>query len=131
MMIIKAILFLLYIQTGIGTTFSTVDKFNPNPSLACRTGQVLKDSSFVVAHREIPCNTKILVCNLRTSKCIESVVMDRGPYGVIKSNYTSVVDLSLKTAKAIGHNGFEPVVIFSPVRVPNEKPKKKYIRKNS
>jgi len=131
MMIFKAILFLLYIQVGIGTNFSSVDRFNPNPSLACKSGETLKDSSFVVAHRELPCNTRILVCNTRTSKCVESVVMDRGPYGVTKSQYTSVIDLSLKTAKAIGHNGFEPVVIFSPTQIPNKGPKKKYVRKNS
>ncbi len=133
MLILYKILILkLFLQAGIGTVFSSVDKYNPNPHLACAVSKVLKDSDLVVAHRELPCNAKVVVCNQRTQLCVNAVVKDRGPFGVLGSHYTSIIDLSPRVAKAIQHNGFEEVIVGAATLIPNKPPKKKpYIRKNS
>lgn len=125
------LLFKLYLQLGIGTVFSSHDKFNPNPHLACAPNKVLKDSDLVIAHRELPCFSRVIICNPRTSLCTKATTLDKGPFGINNSQYTSVVDMSEGVQKAIGHNGFEPVVIGSTVPIPNKAPKKKYVRKDS
>jgi hypothetical protein len=126
-MIVLLITILLNAQVGIGTVFSSEDRYNPNPSEAC-TGKILKDNSLVVAHRELPCGSLVTVCNVRTKLCVSAKVTDRGPFGVTKGNYTSVVDMTPFVAKKIKHNGMEPVVVFSENKIENKKPK---IRKRS
>jgi len=131
-MLIQILFLKLFLQTGIGTTFSSVDKYNPNPHLACATNKVLKDTDLVIAHRELPCFTKVIVCNVRTEKCTSAIVKDRGTFGITGDHYTAVVDMSLEVAKRIESNGFEPIILFSPVPIPNKPPKKKaYVRKLS
>lgn len=118
---------LLNAQVGTGTVFSAVDKYNPNPSQAC-TGKILKDNSAVVAHRDLPCGSLVTVCNLRTKLCTSAKVTDRGPFGIVKGNYTSVIDMTPFVARKIKHNGMEPVVVFAIEKIENKKPK---IRKRS
>ena len=131
-MLIQILFLKLFLQTGIGTVFSAVDKYNPDPHLACAPHQILKDTDLVIAHRELPCFAKVIVCNVRTEKCTSAVVKDRGPFGITGNHYTAIVDMSEAVAKKLDSNGFEPVLIFSPVPIPNKPPKKKlYIRKLS
>ncbi len=131
-MIIQALLLKLFLQVGIGTVFSSVDKYNPDPHLACSPNKILKDTDLVIAHRELPCFTKVIVCNVRTEKCSPAIVKDRGTFGITGNHYTAIVDMSEAVAKKIDSNGMEPVLIFSPVPIPNKPPKKKvYVRKTS
>ncbi len=138
-MLILKVLLTLYLQVGMGTTFSSNDVYNPNPTLACRPGVILKDSDPVIAHRELPCGAKVSVCNPRTKKCTIATVLDRGPFGILgkgnKRTYTSIVDMSPGVTKLLGHNGFEPVYILSPWPIENRPPpapkKKKYQRRDS
>lgn len=132
-MTIQIFLLKLFLQVGIGTVFSAVDKYNPDPHLACVHGKILKDSDLVIAHREIPCGQKVVVCSQRTQLCVTAVTQDRGPYGIIGKHYTSIVDLSPGVAAKIGHNGFEEVVISTTTPIPNKNPPKRklYVRKDS
>jgi len=38
-----------------------------------------------IAHRYIPIGTKGIICNLRTQRCVSTIVKDRGPFGAIRS----------------------------------------------
>jgi len=106
------------VHSGPSTQFSSVDIYNPNPTLAC-TGQLIDDNSYIVAHRSLPCGTLVRVCNKDMSKCVQARVLDRGPYGCkrkrgnVCEEYRSDLDLSLATAKAIGHKGFEEIIFLS------------------
>ncbi len=106
----------LILGSGMSTQFYEIDEYNPNPSLAC--GGSLKDTMRVVAHRTLPCNTRLTICNKDLTKCTEAVVKDRGPYGCkVKVNkdcviYKSEIDLSKQTSIDIRHSGMEPVFYF-------------------
>lgn len=47
-------------------------------------GSKFKKTDHHIAHRKIPLNTEGIICNLRTKKCISTVVKDRGPFGAIR-----------------------------------------------
>ncbi len=123
--LILTIKLMMTVQMGTGTIFSAVDVYNPNPSLACN-GRILNDSDLVVAHREAPCGTKITVCNVRTEKCVIATKLDAGPFGKIKGEYTSIIDISPGVAKAIKFNGFEKIMITYSLKEKQKKlPKRK------
>ena len=86
-----------------------------------------------IAHRTLPCNTKVRIRMLRTGRTVIAEVVDRGPFGActipgwkpsdrkcqprskywrVKKNgdhgpgvYRSIADLLPATAKALGHRG--------------------------
>lgn len=121
----------MYFQVGTGTVFSSVDKFNPNPTLGCDVRKTLNDKSNVIAHRDLPCGAQVIVCNPRTAKCTIAIKQDSGPYGVTKGRYTAIVDMTKKVQKELGHNGMEPVILISPIPIEESLPKKKHKRINS
>ncbi len=106
----------IFLGMGMSTQFYAIDPYNIDPHLAC--GGVLVDTMRVVAHRTLPCNTKLLVCNKDLSKCTKAVVKDRGPYGCKAKigkdciSYRSEIDLSKQVSIDIDHSGFEPVYYF-------------------
>lgn len=78
-----------------------------------------------IAHRTLPCGTRVVIINQRTQKWAVARVMDRGPYGALyngqwvlkRSNkdpgsWRGGADLLPAVAKKLGHNGFEKVTIF-------------------
>lgn len=86
-----------------------------------------RSSDLGIAHRTLPCGTRVIIVNERTHKWSSAVVMDRGPYGAIyhgqwvlkRSNndpgrWRGGVDLLPAVAKKIGHNGFEKVKLLVP-----------------
>jgi rare lipoprotein A (peptidoglycan hydrolase) len=109
-----------YVDVGIGTVFSSDDEFNPDNRAAC-THKKLDDKGMYIAHRTLPCKSKVVVCNSRNNKCVLTTVIDRGPYGLTFNGkrvvHTSVVDMTEAVAKRIGHNGFERVFIISPRKI--------------
>ena len=109
-----------YIDVGIGTVFSSDDEFNPDNKAAC-THKKLDDKGMYIAHRTLPCKSKVVVCNSRNSKCVLTTVIDRGPYGLTFNGkrvvHTSIVDMTEGVAKRIEHNGFEKVFIISPRKI--------------
>jgi hypothetical protein len=110
-----------YIDVGIATTFSSDDLYNPNNITACYPHKKLDDNALVIAHRSLPCNTKVVICNKRTDICTSARVVDRGPYGLTSTRaglrHTSIVDMTMGVAKKIHHNGFEEVVLFAPKKI--------------
>jgi rare lipoprotein A len=120
---------------GIGTMFwADGDPQNPNSHLACYHRALNDKKDFIVAHRTLPCNTEVVVCNIRTNECVKAKVADRGPYGKTKHKgtitYTSVIDLSKRVAKAIHFNGKESVLVYV-ISSPPSKKKILYERTNS
>ncbi len=105
-----------YTDSGIGTIFSSNDEYNPDNRAAC-THKKLDDKGLYIAHRTLPCKSKVVVCNSRNSKCVLTTVIDRGPYGLTFNGklvvHTSIVDMTVAVAKKLEHNGFENVLIFS------------------
>lgn len=121
--------FIMFI--GLGTVFwAQGDPQNPNANLACYHRPLNDYKDFVVAHRTLPCGTRLEVCNMRTAKCAKAVVADRGPYGKSKRDgeivYTAAIDISKPVARAINFNGKEMVLVYLDPDPP--KKKKKYVR---
>jgi hypothetical protein len=69
-------------------------------TMAC--GGVLTPSSMVVAHRTLPCFTRVLVCY--RGRCVQAVVQDRGPFIAGRD-----IDLGPGVATALGFGGVAPV----------------------
>ena len=77
-----------------------------------------------IAHRDLPCGTRVRLTNPRNGRVIVAKVVDHGPYGAIwkgkwrikrkesdAGEWRGCVDLTKKTARLLGHNGFEPVTL--------------------
>lgn len=69
--------------------------------MAC--GGPLLTTSLVVAHRTLPCHTRLLICYRR---CVIATVMDRGPYVVGRD-----LDLAGATKTAIGFDSVGIVTV--------------------
>lgn len=98
-------------QTGMATTFSTQDAFNPTPYAACLHRDLNDKKDIGVASRSLPCNSRLLICLPRTGKCANATVVDRGPYGKKKNGqFRADLDLTIGLKTALKHNGYEGVV---------------------
>lgn len=76
-----------------------------------------------LAHRWLPCGTRVRIRHLKTGKAITATVMDRGPYGALDEDgnwfvktdrgapgtYRGCADLTPLVTKALGHRGFDRV----------------------
>jgi len=105
------------------TQFGPEDAHNPDAHLACwkalgrNYNDLLNNEDMVVAHRTLPCGTRVFVCNPRTFMCAEARVGDRGPFGRYrmgksKGMYISMLDLAPAVARSIKFNGYEPVMFW-------------------
>ncbi len=81
-----------------------------------------------VAHRTLPCGTKILICRIPTypPTCTSAIVVDRGPYGALDKQgvwhrrsklqpgerWRGIVDLLPPVAAKLGVWGLDKVVIW-------------------
>jgi len=63
----------------------------------------------VVAHKSLPCGTKIVILAPRTGKAVVATVLDRGPR-------RAALDTSLGVTKALKLNGKE-LVLFFPINI--------------
>ena len=124
-------------QVGLGTIFdpgSDLDPLGGSGILACQ-GQVRRHQGpgawqrarrVGIAHRTLPCGQAVLVCLVRTGRCIRAVVVDRGPFGALDGRgrwrlarrtlpagwtWRGLVDLLPGPARKLGHNGLEPVLV--------------------
>ncbi|MBU4480145.1 septal ring lytic transglycosylase RlpA family protein, partial [Patescibacteria group bacterium] len=61
-----------------------------------------QNNSKVVAHRELPLGTKVLIINLDNLKTAVAKVEDRGPYVEEDGEYTRDIDCSKALAKKLG-----------------------------
>ncbi len=90
-----------------------------------------------VAHRTLPCGTKVLICKTKKASlsthdksviwpCTSAIVVDRGPYGTLNQQglwhrrsklqpgerWRGIVDLLPPVAAKLGVRGLEKVVIW-------------------
>lgn len=85
---------------------------------AC-TGQSMGHDEMGIAHRSLPCGTRVLLYNPRTGKSTTAVVVDRGPYGAMVGRawtlkrrlgdpgiWRGCLDISQRVARRLGFDGF-------------------------
>lgn|GEM_PF-6826290 len=108
-------------QTCVASVFNFPGDPYQTPELACKTR-----SKSGIAHRTLPCGSKVLLISPRTGKKVVSTVIDRGPYGSVwrgsyrlkrtatqKGEWRGCLDITDDVKKALNHNGLEPLVYFS------------------
>lgn len=98
-MFLKSLVF----ETGLATQFSNNDKWNPNIYAVC-LHRDLRETDHIIAHKSLPCNSKLLLYNPRTGLMTLTKVGDRGP---VRSD----LDLNSPVAKAINFNGYEKIIM--------------------
>jgi len=69
-------------------------------------GSILTRLSYWIAHKSLPCGTKVRVTNRSNGRSIVVRVQDRGPYARGR-----IVDLTVAAAGALGVRGTAPVVV--------------------
>ena len=84
-------------EHGIASTYGVGDGFEGNLT-AC--GQVFRTQVVQVAHKTLPCGTKIRIEDVETGKSVDAEVTDRGPY--IRGR---IVDLSWGAFKQLDPSG--------------------------
>lgn len=93
-------------HVGIATNFSpSGDPWNPVPYAAC-LHRDLRDTDLVVAHRTLPCGSRVYLYNIRNGRAVWARVGDRGPR-------RAMVDLAPATTRALRANGFERVLMVA------------------
>lgn len=132
-MLLLAISMLVGMEAGNGSRygyegdqFDNVGTFACRRTLAARYGQKTwqKMRQHGVAHRTLPCGTRLGICNQRTGRCTTAYVVDRGPWGALDRNgewhvrtskllpgehYRGVLDLLPGVYSAIDLQGIEKV----------------------
>jgi len=69
-------------------------------------GPILQRLSYWIAHKTLPCGTRVRVTNKANGRSIVVQVLDRGPY--IRGR---VVDLTVAAAQKLGVSGTAPVQV--------------------
>jgi hypothetical protein len=142
MTLLLAISMLAGIQTGnasrygyAGDIYDRVGSFACRRTLQARYGERVWQQmrSQGLAHRTLPCGTRLGVCNVRTGQCTVAYVVDRGPWGVLDrkgewhvrtgrllpdEHYRGELDLLPGTYSAINVVGIERVA-FWPLPLPD------------
>ena len=91
---------------------------------ACCIGRRVRPGDVGIAHRTLPCGTRVALMNPRTWRVIVAEVVDRGPYGARMADGTwglkmarrdpgrwrGCIDLTPAAAEALDHDGFERVI---------------------
>lgn len=112
-----------------GDLYDNVGTFACRRTLTVRYGQKgwQKMRNRGVAHRTLPCGTRLGICNQRTGRCTAAYVVDRGPWGALDRNgewhvrtgplkpgehYRGVLDLLPGVYSAIDLQGIEKVYFW-------------------
>lgn len=128
------------VEIAYSTQFAKVDKVTgerdkhaggDSPCLR----RLVRPTDNIIAHRTLPCGTKVRLTNLRTGKTTTTKVGERGPYGACISEgwiygtpcpkgkwrvkkkeeddgvWRGSFDLTPRVGRAIRHNGFELVML--------------------
>lgn len=113
----------------VGDVYDRVGSFACKRTLESRYGgrQWEKMRNRGVAHRTLPCGTRIGICLARTGLCTAAYVVDRGPWGTLNrkgewhartgrllpgEHYRGDLDLLPGTYSAIGLVGIEKVIYW-------------------
>jgi hypothetical protein len=136
------------------STFGSVgDKWMGGPSPCLR--RMVRPTDRIIAHRRLPCGTKVLLLNPRNGKTTQARVGERGPYGACtkrswklgtpcpkgywrvkrKSSERGVwrgaFDLTPAVSKSLGKKGIEPILLMVLERPQKRKSSAKRYRPNS
>jgi rare lipoprotein A len=65
------------VETGIASTYGQGDGFEGSRT-AC--GQIFRTAIVQVAHKTLPCGTRVRIQDVATGNAVEASVTDRGPY---------------------------------------------------
>ncbi len=88
------------------------DPQNPISYGACLKRD-LNHKDFVIAHRTLPCKSKVLIVNLENGRHTVARVGDRGPYGKTRGKFRGIVDLLPSVDRAIKARGSARVAVIS------------------
>lgn len=88
------------------------DPGNPVSHGAC-VRRDLKLADHGIAHRTLPCKSKVLIVNLQNGRSTWAKVVDRGPYGRNRHGFRGVVDLLPSVDRAIKARGNARVAVIS------------------
>jgi rare lipoprotein A (peptidoglycan hydrolase) len=84
-------------ESGIASTYGEGDGFEGQRT-AC--GQVFHTTDVQIAHKSLPCGTRVLVEDTSTGRSVEASVTDRGPYVAGR-----IVDLSWGAFRELDSTG--------------------------
>jgi hypothetical protein len=81
-------------ESGIATAYTVLGgdvvsirgkrvRLSPGRPACAGLGWPIKSSTFLVAHRSLPCGMQVLVHNPRTKRFAEARVLDRGTFGAV------------------------------------------------
>lgn len=110
----------------LATNFGSPGDRHAGGKAVC-VGRKVGSDDIGVAHRSLPCGTKVVVYLGRTKRAALATVIDRGPYGATldgvwfvkktkdePGKWRGCLDMTPRLAKILGHNGLEKVR-FTPV----------------
>ena len=105
---------ILGVEAGVGYTFSASgDLGNPNPNAACLHRDMDDARDVIIAHRTLPCRTRVYIYSVKTGRGLWAIVGDRGPYGKTKSGkFRGIVDMSPVVNKRLKTKGRAAVLLF-------------------
>jgi rare lipoprotein A len=66
------------------------------------SGERMDQQAYVAAHRRYPFGTWLRVTNLRNGRSVLVRVIDRGPFGSLRNQQRTIVDLSRRAASELG-----------------------------
>lgn len=136
MTLLLALTMLAGVETGNGSRYGYEgDRFDVVGTFACRRTLTARYGTKVwqqmrahgVAHRTLPCGTRLGICHPRTGLCTTAFVVDRGPWGALNrkgewhvrtgklrpgEHYRGVLDLLPGVYSAIDLRGIEKVVFW-------------------
>lgn len=103
-----------HVEMGVAYTFSAAEGAPSNPAAyaACLRRDLRDDQDHVVAHRTLPCKSKVLIYNLDNGRSTVAVVGDRGPYGKTRGRYRGVLDMAPRVNRALKAKGYANVVLL-------------------
>jgi hypothetical protein len=103
-----------HFEAGTAYQFSAQnDPQNPNPRGACIRRDVDDRKDHGVAHRTLPCRSKVLIVNRDNGRHTVATVVDRGPYGKTKGKFRGVIDMLPLVDRALKAKGTANVYVVS------------------
>lgn len=106
------------IEAGVAFTFSAAEGAPNNPVSwsPCLRRDLNDQKDFIVAHRTLPCKSKVYIYNLDNGRGVVATIGDRGPYGKTNGKYRGIIDMAPLVNKALKAKGRANVLLFSGVK---------------
>lgn len=104
----------LHFEAGVAYTFSAAEGAPSNPVAyaRCLKRDLNDQKDFVVAHRTLPCRSKVHIYNLDNGKYALAIIGDRGPYGRTKGKYRGILDMAPLVNKSLKAKGQANILLL-------------------